>query len=815
MAGRIIDVTMQLIDKVTQPLQSVTSSLTESNKQWQRAGKDITKTGQSLSRAGQALTTSVTMPIVAAGTGAVMTAANFEAGMSKVQAISGATTEDMDALSKKAQEMGGKTKFSATEAADAFSYMAMAGWKTEQMMSGIEGVMYLAGATGTDLAMTSDIVTDAMTAFGMAADGTSKVVKDGVEVEVSNATRFVDVLAATANNANTNVEMLGESFKYVAPVAGALGYSVEDVNLGLGLMANSGIKASQAGTSLRTLLTNMANPSDQMAAAMETLGVSLEDDQGNMLSFMDVMRNLRSGFGDLKMSVDDYNAAFEEVTAAYNEGRISEKQYMKDTDELINRLFGAEGAQKAQAAAMLAGKTGMSGLLAIVNSSDEDFDKLTQAINNSNGACEEMYNISQNNLMGQITVLKSSVEALAISFGNTLMPYIEKGAEYIQGLVNKFNSMDEATRLNIVKVAGFAAAIGPVLLTVGKLTIGIGNVVSAVGKIGGAIKAAGGVMAALTGPGAIVVAVLAAIGVAIALVVTHWDQVKAAALAFWDAVQPIVQHFQEKWEELGTTFRRIWTEHIQPAWENFSTKAQEVWSLVQPIIKRIGDFAKEVFELKFKAAIDIACEVFEFLGETIGTVIETAMGVLSGIIDFVVGVFTGDWDRAWNGVKDAFSSAMGGLESIASSAVDTVCGILQGIADFVSGLFDSISGLGDKAKEEADKVPSSGSNGHFAVGTSFFRGGTATIHERGAEIVDLPRGTRIYPHSESLKMAYNEGRAVGSGRGVGNISINIPKLADNITVRSSDDIEAIAVALANKLEQTAQNIGGGELGYIY
>lgn len=815
MAGRIIDVTMQLIDKVTQPLQSVTSSLTESNKQWQRAGKDITKTGQSLSRAGQALTTSVTMPIVAAGTGAVMTAANFEAGMSKVQAISGATTEDMDALSKKAQEMGGKTKFSATEAADAFSYMAMAGWKTEQMMSGIEGVMYLAGATETDLAQTSDIVTDAMTAFGMAADGTSKVLKDGVETEVSNVTRFVDVMAATANNANTNVEMLGESFKYVAPVAGSLGYDVEDISTALGLMANSGLKASVAGTSLRSIMTRMAKPTKESQEAMDALGLSLQNEDGTMKSFMQIMEDMREGFPELKIGTDELTMGLNDLESSFEAGDITQKQYDKGVEDLMHKAYGAEGALSAEYAAMLAGKTGMAGLLAIVNSSDEDFEALTTAITNSNGACEQMYNIAQDNLMGQLTIIKSSVEALAISFGNTLMPYVKKGAEYIQGLVDKFNSMDEATRLNIVKVAGFAAAIGPVLLTVGKLTIGIGNVVSAVGKIGGAIKAAGGVMAALTGPGAIVVAVLAAIGVAIALVVTHWDQVKAAAQSFFNEIQPLIKFLQDQWNELVTSLKSTWESHLKPVWEGFRNAVSDTWTAVRPILLRIAEIAKDVFELKFKFAIEVAVDIFKFMAEFIGATIETVIGVFNGYNEFISGVFTGDWDRAWNGVKDAFSSAMDGVASIASSAVETVCGILQGIADFVSGLFDSISGLGDKAKEEADKVPSSGSNGHFAVGTSFFRGGTATIHERGAEVVELPRGTRIYPHSESLKMAYNEGRAVGSGRGVGNISINIPKLADNITVRSSADIEAIAVALANKLEQTAQNIGGGELGYIY
>ena len=812
MASRIIDVTMQLIDKVTSPLSGINANLKDSSRQWQNAGKDIMKTGQAISKVGQTMTTAVTLPIVGAGVEAVKTAANFEAGMSKVQAISGATADEMSALNDKAMEMGAKTKFSATEAADAFSYMAMAGWKNEQMLSGIEGIMYLAGATGEELATTSDIVTDAMTAFGMAADGTSTVLKDGMEVEVSNVSRFVDVLAATANNANTNVSMLGESFKYVAPMAGAMGYSVEDVSVALGLMANSGIKASQGGTALRTLLSNMANPSDNMAQAMKTLGLSLDDGQGNMKSFMEIMQDLRTGFGNLKMDEEEYSAQFNELTEAYEAGTMSQKDYEAATSDLIDRLFDAEDAQKAQAASMLAGKTGLSGLLAIVNSSDEDFNKLTEAINGSNGACEKMYNITQDNLLGRLTILKSTLESIAIAFGKELIPYVEKATKFIQGLADKFNSLDSEQRQQIVKWAAIAAAVGPALLVFGKVVTTVGKVVSVVGKIGGAISKAGGVMAALSGPGAIVVAVLAAIGIAIALVVTHWDECKAAFQAGMDAIAPTLQFLKDQWTELTTAFKQSWTTHLKPVWDQFVQKVAEAWAYYQPIMQRIAEVVKDVFEIKFKFAIEVAVEVFKFLAEFIGTTIETVTGVFQGYNEFIAGVFTGDWERAWNGVKEIFSSVWDGIKSIASAAMEFISGIIGGVADAVSGL---ITLFGDaKTASQGINAPSTGSDGHFAVGTSYFRGGTATIHERGAEIVDLPRGTRIYPHDESLKMAYNEGRASGGG-GKGNVSITVAKLADSIQVRSDSDIEAIAVAIANKLEQTAQNIGGGELGYIY
>ena len=294
----------------------------------------------------------------AAGVAAIKVGSDFEAAMSEVQAISGATGSDLEKLSDAAKEMGATTKFSASESAEALKYMAMAGWDTEEMLNDLPGVINLAAASGEALGTVSDIVTDAMTAFGLSTEETS---------------RFVDVLAQTANKSNTNVAMLGESFQYVAPVAGALGFSIEDTAVALGLMANSGIKASQAGTSLRTLFTNLTNPVGQSAKAIEALGISIQNSDGSMKSFSEIMGDLRGEFG-------------------------------KMTE-----------AEKAQYAAMLAGQEGMSGLLAIVNASDSDFQDLAASIAQSNGAAEEMAQTMQNNLQGSITSFRSAAEGLGIA----------------------------------------------------------------------------------------------------------------------------------------------------------------------------------------------------------------------------------------------------------------------------------------------------------------------------------------------------------------------------------------------------------------
>lgn len=356
---------------------------------------------------------------------AVKAGSDFEAGMSKVQAISGASGDEITKLADKAKEMGAKTKFSATESAEAMQYMAMAGWKASDMIGGIEGIMNLAAASGEDLASTSDIVTDALTAFGEAADQSG---------------HFADALAAAASNSNTNVSMLGESFKYVAPVAGALGYSYKDVSVALGLMANSGIKASMAGTSLRQLFTNLAKPTDSMAAAMDYLGISLQDEEGNMKSLMDVMQDLRKSFGNCKMPIDEFQSKLAELDAQYANGELTEKKYSKAVQDLTAKAYGAEGALKAKYAATLAGTQGMSGLLAIVNSSDDDFDKLTEAIYNSDGAAEKMADTMNDNLQGAITLAKSALESVQIALYEKVQDPMKDTVKTVTSMLEDMNS---------------------------------------------------------------------------------------------------------------------------------------------------------------------------------------------------------------------------------------------------------------------------------------------------------------------------------------------------------------------------------------
>lgn len=356
-------------------------------------------------------------PLVAAGVtisaGAgiadtVKTYADFEAAMSEVKAISGATSEEFAQLTEKANQMGAVTKFTASESAEAFKYMAQAGWDAKEMMDGIEGLMSLAAASGEDLGTTSDIVTDALTAFGMAA---------------KDSGRFADVMAMAANATNTDVAKMGDTFKYVAPVAGALGYSIEDTAVAIGLMANNGIKASQAGTSLRSLLTNLTHPVGQAADAIEELDISITNADGSVKPLSQTLQELRSKFSALSE------------------------------------------AERAQYAAMLAGQEGMSGLLAIVNASEQDFASLTDQINNSSGAAEEMADIMMDNLAGKFELFTGSLDSMKLSLGEKFKPYLIEALDWLtnkvpdveNALLTAMNSFDRFVEKTKAKIDEFTA----------------------------------------------------------------------------------------------------------------------------------------------------------------------------------------------------------------------------------------------------------------------------------------------------------------------------------------------------------------------
>ena len=594
--------------------QAATTSVTlekiaAAGDKFEKAGDSITNAGKQISVASAAVT--------GLGVAAVKTAADFDSAMANVAAISGATGDDLQALRDKAREMGEKTKFSASEAADAMSYMAMAGWKTGDMLSGIEGIMNLAAASGEDLATTSDIVTDALTAFGLTAE---------------DSAHFADILAAASSNANTNVSMMGETFKYCAPVAGALGYSAEDVAEAIGLMGNAGIKSTQAGTALRTMMTKLQGELKLSGEALGEVTIQTANADGSMRELSDILADCRTAFSKMSES------------------------------------------EAAAAAETLVGKNAMSGFLALMNSAPGDIDKLRNAIENCDGSAEDMAAIMQDNLNGQLTILKSQLEELAISFGEMLMPVIRKVVTAVQGFVDKLNNMDEAQRKTIITIGLVIAALGPFLVilgtvisTVGKSMKAYASAAKGIKKLMVAVKSGTGIFGklgtALGGISAPVLAIVAVIAVLVAAFTHLWktnDGFRENIIATWTQIKETVNNFcqgiVDRLNSLGFEFSSI-TEVLKTVWDGFC-------NLLGPV---------------FEGA-------FRFISDTLSTVLD----VILNTVDFFIAVFSGDWEGAWEAVKNIFSSIWNGLVSWFTNILETIKGVLDVALGWIGSSWEQV-----------------------------------------------------------------------------------------------------------------------------
>ena len=641
-----------------------TSSLSKAEKDLNSFGKSastistkVQGVGKSITKFGSNMTKKVTLPIAAAGTAIIKTTATFESKMSKVSALSGTTGKSLDMLSNRAKEMGAKTKFSASEAADAMSYMALAGWDAKQMYDALPGVMNLAAASGEDLANVSDILTDNISAFGLSAKDSNK---------------FADVLAATMSKSNTTVGMLGESFKYCASAAGALGYDYRDVSLALGIMADSGIKSSQAGTTLRAVMTRLATDAGASSKQLGALGILTK-----------------------RLGVQFYNA------------NGSTRDLSDVLEECRGKWSNLTAEEQANYAKKIAGQTALSGFLSLMNTEDEVWNKLKESINGASEAYDgQGMAVGQaqtmlSNLSGQVTILKSTLESLAISLGELMLPYVKEFVAKIQDLVTKFNELSDEQKMQIIKLATLAASIGPVLLIVGKLTSSIGSIVNVMGvfsKTGSKVissitslttyftnmreatmlanagftafateaeasaAAASPLGAAIGAISAPVIAVVAAIGVLVAAFATLWktnDDFRNKITGIWNDIVAKVQSFcqgiVDRINALGFDFENI-TEVIKAIWFGFC---------------------------------DLLAPVFEGAFSQISTIISYVLDTITGIMDIFIGLFTGNWEQCWNGVKEIFGAYW-----------DLITGMLENIFNTIIGVVDTALGFVGTSWEE-------------------------------------------------------------------------------------------------------------------
>lgn len=648
-----------------------------------QAGESFKKLGDNISGVGTTLTKTVTAGVAGLGTAAVKTAADFDSAMSQVSAVSGATGDEFDALRDKAREMGAKTKFSAAEAAEAMNYMAMAGWKTSDMLSGIEGIMNLAAASGEDLATTSDIVTDALTAFGLSA---------------GDSGHFADILAAASSNANTNVSMMGETFKYVAPIAGAMGYSAEDTAEAIGLMANAGIKSSQAGTSLRKILTEL---NGEVKISTDSLGevvIQTSNTDGSMRSLNEILADCRATFSKLSES------------------------------------------EQAAAAETLAGKTAMSGFLALMNAAPSDIQKLESAISTCsdsmggyNGTAEKMAAVMQDNLTGQLTILKSQLQELAIAFGEILMPVIRDVVSFLQGFIDKLNGLDEGTKETIAKIALFAAAAGPVLIVVGKIISAIGTIMTILPAVSGAISTVTGVFGALNAvmlanPIALVIAAIVALVATFAVLwnkcdafrefwINLWTGIKDFFAGIWEGIKSVFsgvvdfirdnwqglllflvnpiagafkliydncESFREFWNNLWTGikegFSAVWEgikETCSAAWSAIKEGASAAWSAIKDTVSSAGAAISEALSKAWNSIKENTSAAWNSIREAVGNAWEHMKSAGASAVSAIRETVTGAWQHiktstleTWNSVKESVSSAWSNIKSEVSESMN-------------------------------------------------------------------------------------------------------------------------------------------------
>lgn len=716
--SRAYDNLTREIDKTERQLKSFEAQADKTYQKLTKIRDAATDFGKAAQDVGKSMSKKLTAPILGAGGIVSKFAMDFDSEMSKVKAISGASGDEFDQLRNKAREMGAKTKFSATEAAQAMSYMAMAGWDNKQMLDGIDGIMNLAAASGEDLALTSDIVTDAITAFGLSAKDSS---------------HFVDVLAATSSSSNTNVAMMGETFKYAAPIAGTLGYSIEDTALAIGLMANAGIKGSQAGTALRSGLTRLASPTKEVEKGMEMLGLSIEDVQGKPLD--ETLRIFRKSFKDL------------------------------------------DGTQQAQAASLIFGKNAMSGMLGIIQASEGDYNKLSQAISGADGAALDMATTMQDNLGGDLEKLKSAAEELAISFGELLMPALRDVVDRVREFVDKLNAMPDSTKQVLLDIAGFVAVLGPVIFIVGKISSGIGLISGALAVMQGSMVGATPAMIGLAkmfefikfafiGLKTMILAhpiaalIIGVLTIAIPLIIKNWDSIKEFLVGAWESIKEIASNV---WTGIAEFFSGIWNgvkeawaafwdpigvwinekiqaivDTVKPIFDTFINVFKVGWMIIEEIFNTSWELISGFFRENWASLVEIANMVFNPLKDFITAIwegIKTAtMSVWNAISGWIKGVWQAISDFArpifdgikafisgiWEGIKSATSTAWNGIKT-------TLSGIWQGISNFARPIFEGIKNFISGVWQAISTTTANVWNGIKNTTTSIWNGIKSTI----------------------------------------------------------------------------------------
>lgn len=716
MAKKDVDVRFNLIDNFTSSFKKTIETLTAGTKKAQNAWKSVEKFGNGISSLGTKATAAVTMPLVGLAAASATEFGSVDKSLKLVQQTMGATDAEAKGLESAIKSAAANSVYGMQDAADAALNFARQGFDAAQAADMIAPAMDLAAGTATDLSVITGGVGNALKIFsdqGLSA------------MDASN------MLAKAQAQANTTVQDLFDAMSTAGPMLDSVGWSFKDLAVITDVFGDAGVTGAEGATALKTGLARLASPAKEGADALKQLGLNFFDSTGKMDDMQTMQKKLHDSFA------------------------------------------GLNDQEKMSAASAVFGKNQMGKWLTLIEQSPDTFAKYTAGLDGATGAANDMANALLSGPGGAVEKLKSSFDVFKYTVGdtvaNTITPFIEK----ITGLLDKFNNMDEAQQKQIIKWAAMAAAVGPGLITFGKVISTIGRVGMSVNKfIGIASKAAGGfkalhtgaglakaAIAAITSPVGIVLGVIAALAIAVIAIKTHFDTFKAGLSG------------------------------ASPAFEKISANFRKIKDALQPFIDKVMEAAPVVMDV-FGNVIAGACgaAVSFFAGAFAGITqyITGLIDVFQGIITFIAGAFSGDWEKAWSGVKQIF----GGIVDEIMGIISTVTGAIGGIINGIQAIFGMDSG--------SEKATSTKKVSGRAIGDRSWRGGLVQVHERGGEILDLPQGTRIYPHDVSMQMA-----KAGTGQ-----SVNVAKLADQIVVREDADIQRIAEELVRRIRAAGGNMGG-------
>ncbi|WP_261809555.1 phage tail tape measure protein [Levilactobacillus humaensis] len=583
----------------------------------------IGTSGKKVSSVGKSLTMGLTVPLVAVGTAAVKTGGDFEAQMNRVGSISGATSGELKQLSDQAVDLGAKTVFNAKQSAEGMENLASAGFSAKEVMGAMPGVLNLAAVSGGDVGKASEYAASALRGFGLNANQSGHV---------------ANVFAEAAAKTNAEVGDMGEAMKYVAPVAKAMGISIEESAAAVGIMSDSGIKGSQAGTTLRSSMARLADPTKKMSGVMDELNLSFFDSQGKM-------KPLASIVGMLK-----------------------------------ERFKGLTKEQQAQAMSTLFGKESMSGMMALVNAGPDKMNKLTNSFKNSDGAAKKMADTMNKGSKASIDAMMGSLESAAIKITQVLAPAIKSVADFIGNLVDKFTNLDKGTQKMVLVFAGLAAAIGPVILTVGKLMIAIGKIPETLAAVKAGFSVLSGVM---TNPWVFAIAAVVALVVAI---VTHWKQIKEVTTNVWNSIKDFLSGI---WKGIARVATAVW--------DGIKTYFQATLNLFKTIFTTAWNAIKTVTSTVFNAIKGVVTTVFEAIQVVIMTVVSVIQGIITVAWNVILGITRETWAiikgvilTVWDGIKTPVLAAVNAIKSGVSAGWNAIKSVTSTVFNAVKSVVSTV-----------------------------------------------------------------------------------------------------------------------------